>query len=130
MQAVAFFSGLAFKAHHGDFLNKRRLHVVCFDLFGIDVFSVAEDDDFLLAPSKEEISFGVEVSEVAGEEPSIFHDSCSGVGPVPVTFHHERAAHREFADIGATVLLRLRIDDLALDALHRRAAGTDYDVVG
>ena len=33
-----------------------RLQVVRFDLFGVNVFAIAEDDDFFLAPSEEQMA--------------------------------------------------------------------------
>ena len=100
-----------------------------FDLFGIDVLSVAQDDDFFLATGEKEVTLRVEISEVAGQEPSIAHDCGRCVGAVPVALHHHRAAHRDFANWRTAILLRLRIDDLTLDTFHRLAAGADYVVM-
>ena len=48
METVATFSGLAFKPDDSDFLDERRLQVVRLDLLGVDIFAIAEDDDFFL----------------------------------------------------------------------------------
>ena len=81
-----------------------------------------------LRPVRKRWPLGIEVSEIAGKKPAVAHDRGSGVGTVPVSLHHDRAAHRDFAD-GRTFFLRLRIDDLALDALHGLADGSDFIVV-
>ncbi len=74
------------------------------------------------------MAFGIEVSQIAGEEPSIAKDGGSSVGTIPISFHHDRAAQRHFTD-WRTFLLRLGIDNLALDTLHRLAYRADLVVV-
>ena len=64
-------AGLGFQAHHADFLDEGRLQVVGFDLFGINVFAVGEDDEFLAASGDEQIAAGIEVAEVAGIKPAV-----------------------------------------------------------
>src|SRR5450432_1062197 len=72
---------------------------------------------------------GIEVAEVASHEPSIAQDGSGGVGTIPVSLHHDRAAHGQFTDRW-TFFLRLRVDDLAFDAFHRSAARPDHVVLG
>ena len=115
------FARLAFQPHHGNFLDERRLQVVRFDLFRIDILAVAEDDDFFLAPSQKQMALRVEIAEIASEEPSVSHDRGCCIGTIPISLHHDGAADRDFADRRA-LFLRLRVDDLALDAFHGLAA--------
>src|SRR4029077_2773999 len=70
----------------------------------------------------------VKISQVSRIEPSIVKCSSRRIGTVPVALHYHGAAHGQFSN-GWPRFLRLRINDLAFDALHRLAAGSDRDVV-
>ena len=98
VQAIAALSGLAFEAHHRDFLDERRLQVVSFDFFGIDILAVTEDDDFFLAPGEEQMAVRVEIAQIAGEKPSVAQHGGGRIGAVPISLHHDRAAQGDFAD--------------------------------
>src|SRR5439155_19304791 len=83
------------KTQHTDFFYVGRFLVVRLDLFRINVFSVAKNDDVFLTASDEKISRRVEVAKVASMEPAIFENSGSGVGTIPVALHYDGAADKD-----------------------------------
>src|SRR5262249_43542258 len=105
-----FFAGASFESKNGNFPDARRLQVVGFDLFGINIFAVTEDDDFFLAPGDEEISVSIEVAEIAGEEPAVFQGGGCSIRTVPVAFHHNGSAEGNLAHELSVFLPRLRVD--------------------
>src|SRR5258708_15365626 len=71
MEPVAPFTGPSLKSHHGDFLDVRRFQVMRFNLFGINIFPVAEHDHFFLTPSKHQVAMRVELTPLPAKQPSI-----------------------------------------------------------
>ena len=127
MQAV--FSGAKFHSHNRDFSDERRLQVVSLDFFRINIFPVAENDDFFLPASNKQVVIGIEVAQVPGVEPTIPDGCRRGVGTIPVTLHHDGAANRDLAYRLAAVLLRVRINNFPLDSFERFAYRANYVVV-
>ena len=76
VQALAErLAGLAgFQAEDAEFLDPGRAQVVGLDLFGIDVFAGAEDDDVFGASADEVVAVGVGVGQVSGVEPAVAQD--------------------------------------------------------
>src|SRR2546423_14995533 len=100
-----------------------------FNFFGINIFPVAQYDHFFLAPRQEEVAVGIEISQIAGQKPSVAHHGCRGVWPIPVTLHHNCATQRYLAD-RRPILLGLWIYDFCLDSLHYLPDRPDYIVMG
>ena len=69
------------------------------------------------------------VPEIAGEEPTVLEDSGRRVRTIPVSFHHDCAAQRDFSDRRA-FFLRLRIDNLRFNAFQGFSNRSDFIVVG
>ena len=83
------------------------MQVVLLDLFRIDVLAVAEDDDLFGASGDEQVSVDVEVTQISGVEPAILQNFCGCIGPVPVTFHHNGPAHKDFTALRRVIVGRL-----------------------
>ena len=133
MQPVAAFPGLAFQPHHGQFFDVRRFQIMRLNLLGINILPVAEHNQFFLATSKEQVTVGVEVAEIARVEPSVAQHRRGCIRAVPVALHHERPAQCDFARGWAVVFLRSRVvgreNDPGLYALHGFAYRSDDIVV-
>src|SRR6266851_8122260 len=117
-----------FETDDRDFLDEWRLQIVRLDFFGVDVFAIAQYDDFFLASGEKQIAVRIEVTEIASQKPAIAHDGSGRVRPAPVAFHHDCAAQRDFANAGPAIFLR-RVDNLRLHALQRLSNGADHVVV-
>ena len=120
VQALAErLAGLAaLQAQDAELLDPRRAQVVGLDLFGIDVFAGAEDDDILGASGDEVVALGVGVGKVAGVEPAVAQHLGGGLGAVVVALHHGGAGDGDLAD-EVSVLVQLGIDELGLEAGQR-----------
>ncbi len=101
---------------------------MCLDLFGIHIFSVGEHDHFLAPSGNEEIAAGIEVAEVAGVEPALAQGFGRGLGPIPISLHHDRAADGNLTCWRRAILHRFRVHDLGFDARKRPPDRTKYYV--
>jgi hypothetical protein len=113
-----------FQAQDAEFLDPGRAEVVGLDLFGVDVFAGAEDDDILGASADEVVAVGVGVGEVSGVEPAVAKHRGGGLGTVVVALHDGGAAKCDFADEMA-VLVEFGIDQFGFEARQGRADGSD-----
>ena len=75
-----------------DVLNQSLTVKFILDQLGRDVFSVAEDDQVLLAAGQIEISVLIHVAQVTGAQPAVFRDGFSReFGVIDVSHHHRGA---------------------------------------
>src|SRR5579859_6681945 len=109
------------EAHNTNFPDKRRAHVVRFNLLGINILSRAKDDDLLLAAGNEKIATLILVAEIAAQEPAIADRVSRGVRTIVIALHHDLAADGNLTHRVRHALRRLRVDDLHLNALERLA---------
>jgi len=89
---------------------------VCFDLLGIDIFPVGENDDFLAASADEEVAAGIEVAEISGVQPAVAEHVGAGLGPVPISFHDDGAANGNLARGRRAFFDGFGIDDFGFDS--------------
>src|SRR5579864_7698584 len=89
-----------------------------FNLFGIDVFPVAENNDFFLPPGEKQVAARVKISEIPCIKPSVAQHRGGGVCTVPVSLHNYRSAEGYFADGRSTFFLWLRICNFGFDPLQ------------
>src|SRR5260370_9461328 len=114
-----------FETDDRDFLDEWRLQIVRLDFFGVDVLAIAEYDDFFLTSREKQIAARIEVTEIASQKPAIAHDGSGRVRPVPVGFHHDCAAQRDFANARSAAFL-MRVDNFRLHPLQRLSDGADH----
>ena len=62
VQPVSAIARLAFQSHHADFLDVGRLQIVRFDLLGINILAIAQNDDFFLAAGEKQMAVRIEVA--------------------------------------------------------------------
>src|SRR5215469_4810871 len=98
------------------------------DFFRIDVLPGTEDDYFFSAPGNEQISMGIEVAKVPGEQPAIVQNLAGRVRAIPVPFHDNGSTNGDFPK-NRTVLLRWGVHDAGFHTTERFSDRAD-DVVG
>ena len=123
-------SGSRLQRHHANLFHVLRLQIVRLDLFGIDILSVGEHDDFLAPSSDKEIAAGIEITEIARVEPAVAQHFGRRLGPLPISLHHDRAANGNFAYGLGAIFGGFRIDDFAFNAGEWRPDRPKYDVAG
>ena len=83
---------------HHDILHPVNGHELCFQFFGIDVFTVAEDDQIFGAAGDIQISVLIQISQIPGAEPSVFRDHlCGRLGILVISQHHTIAFYKDLA---------------------------------
>src|SRR5262249_27077167 len=93
-------------AEDAEFLYKRGLPVMRFNLLRVDVLSARKDNNVFAPACNCQVTFVIDESQISGVKPAIPDDLCS-VGVVAVvTFHNQRSADRHFSD---TLIIR-RVD--------------------
>ena len=99
-----FAAVFVFGAEDGDLGDAGMAEKRVFDFGGID-FPAGEDDHVLFAVGDEEAVVGVEVADVAGQEPSVGEEVLGGgFGAVPVALGDGGAAEGDFAGFAAGFL--------------------------
>ena len=83
------------------------------NLLRINVLPIAEDNQFFLTAGDEQIPSCIEIPQITCVQPAILQHRRGRFGPVPVTFHHDRAGDRNLTDGRSSVFLRSWIDHLS-----------------
>ena len=94
-----------------DFLDVRDVLDVIFDLLGVDVLAVCEDDDVLLAARDDELSALVHRAVVAGGEPAVLGQDLRGrLGLLVIAEHDDVALHADLADALGRDVVKAELD--------------------
>src|SRR5215472_1527091 len=88
------------------------------DFFRIDVLPGTEDDHFFSASGNEQISRGIEVAKIPGEQPAIVQNLAGRVRAIPVPYHDNGSTNGDFPN-SHTVLLRRGVHDANLHTTAR-----------
>ncbi len=109
-------------AEDGRFQHRRMLVEHLLDLRAVHVLA-ARDDHVLAAVHEEEIAAVVHEAEVAGPVAAVLEHRCRLLGLVPVSFHHVRSPHDDFAHLARVHLPAIGIQNADLVTDQSLAAG-------